>query len=225
MISVRFFFSYFFLFFSASFDNVLQKVGGIGSALQTLISIGTVQKELNLGLQQDTGKILTLEGMSLKPRHVDPSLSLCLVLLTRSQFSSLLIEIYELIDDPLLTMHQQKVFDQKLQVYKIVIIPDLKQRSFLVSGLSVVLENLNRMRYMAHFRAVHRGAYFQTMRTTEARVLLPDAWGFVCPVHTPDGTPCGLLNHLARDCEVLLNEEFVRKQTPIHNTLGLLDVR
>lgn len=40
------------------------------------------------------------------------------------------------------------------------------------------------------------------MRTTEARQLLPDAWGFICPVHTPDGTPCGLLNHLTVDCVV-----------------------
>lgn len=40
------------------------------------------------------------------------------------------------------------------------------------------------------------------MRTTEARQLLPDAWGFICPVHTPDGTPCGLLNHLTIDCIV-----------------------
>jgi len=27
--------------------------------------------------------------------------------------------------------------------------------------------------------------------------------GFMCPVHTPDGAPCGLLNHLASACEVL----------------------
>lgn len=40
------------------------------------------------------------------------------------------------------------------------------------------------------------------MRTTEARQLLPDAWGFICPVHTPDGTPCGLLNHLTVNCVV-----------------------
>jgi hypothetical protein len=26
--------------------------------------------------------------------------------------------------------------------------------------------------------------------------------GFLCPVHTPDGAPCGLLNHLAAMCEV-----------------------
>jgi DNA-directed RNA polymerase I subunit RPA2 len=61
-------------------------------------------------------------------------------------------------------------------------------------------ENINRMRYMSHFRAVHRGSYFVTMRTTEARQLLPDAWGYICPVHTPDGSPCGLLNHLTVDC-------------------------
>ncbi len=41
------------------------------------------------------------------------------------------------------------------------------------------------------------------MRTTEPRALLPDAWGFVCPVHTPDGAPCGLLNHLAMPVEVV----------------------
>lgn len=70
------------------------------------------------------------------------------------------------------------------------------------SGLVIMAENINRMRYMSHFRAVHRGSYFVEMRTTEARQLLPDAWGFICPVHTPDGTPCGLLNHLTVDCEV-----------------------
>lgn len=70
------------------------------------------------------------------------------------------------------------------------------------SGLVVMAENINRMRYMSHFRAVHRGSYFTTMRTTEARQLLPDAWGFICPVHTPDGTPCGLLNHLSITCKI-----------------------
>ncbi|KAG5670198.1 hypothetical protein PVAND_000476 [Polypedilum vanderplanki] len=69
------------------------------------------------------------------------------------------------------------------------------------SGLVIMAENINRMRYMSHFRAVHRGSYFVTMRTTEARQLLPDSWGFICPVHTPDGSPCGLLNHLTVDCE------------------------
>lgn len=69
-------------------------------------------------------------------------------------------------------------------------------------GLIIVAENINRMRYMSHFRAVHRGAFFQEMRTTEPRQLHPDAWGFICPVHTPDGAPCGLLNHLTSDCKI-----------------------
>lgn len=30
----------------------------------------------------------------------------------------------------------------------------------------------------------------------------PDA-GFLCPVHTPDGSPCGLLNHLSRTCRII----------------------
>jgi len=70
------------------------------------------------------------------------------------------------------------------------------------SGMTIMAENINRMRYMSHFRAIHRGSFFQEMRTTEVRALLPDAWGFVCPVHTPDGSPCGLLNHLAMAVEV-----------------------
>lgn len=45
------------------------------------------------------------------------------------------------------------------------------------SGLTIVAENINRTRYMSHFRAIHRGSFFQQMRTTEARKLLPDAWG------------------------------------------------
>ena len=42
------------------------------------------------------------------------------------------------------------------------------------------------------------------------RKLLPENWGFLCPVHTPDGGPCGLLNHLAANCTVValpLSEE------------------
>lgn len=69
-------------------------------------------------------------------------------------------------------------------------------------GLTIVAENINRMRFMSHFKAVHRGSFFQEMRTTEPRQLLPDAWGFICPVHTPDGAPCGLLNHLSLSCVV-----------------------
>ncbi|XP_028028172.1 DNA-directed RNA polymerase I subunit RPA2 [Bombyx mandarina] len=69
-------------------------------------------------------------------------------------------------------------------------------------GLTIVAENINRMRYMSHFKSIHRGSFFMEMRTTEARQLLPDAWGFVCPVHTPDGAPCGLLNHLTMSAQI-----------------------
>ncbi len=50
---------------------------------------------------------------------------------------------------------------------------------------------------------MHRGAYFAQLRTTAVRKLLPDSWGFMCPVHTPDGSPCGLLTHLAAACRVV----------------------
>lgn len=32
--------------------------------------------------------------------------------------------------------------------------------------------------------------------------LFFDFIGFLCPVHTPDGTPCGLLNHMTIACQV-----------------------
>lgn len=66
-----------------------------------------------------------------------------------------------------------------------------------VSGYTIVAERLNFLRYCAHFRSVHRGQFFLEMKTTAVRKLLPDQWGFMCPVHTPDGGPCGLLSHLS----------------------------
>jgi DNA-directed RNA polymerase I subunit RPA2 len=72
-----------------------------------------------------------------------------------------------------------------------------------VSGYTIVAERLNFLRYCAHFRSVHRGQFFMQMKTTAVRKLLPDQWGFLCPVHTPDGGPCGLLSHLALKCEIM----------------------
>ncbi|CAK9217456.1 unnamed protein product [Sphagnum troendelagicum] len=69
-------------------------------------------------------------------------------------------------------------------------------------GFTLVAEKLNFLRYISHFRSVHRGAFFATLRTTTVRKLLPESWGFLCPVHTPDGTPCGLLNHLTAVCQI-----------------------
>ena len=45
------------------------------------------------------------------------------------------------------------------------------------SGFTIVAEKLNFYRYLSHFRAVHRGAFFTEMRTTSVRRLLPEAWG------------------------------------------------
>jgi len=70
------------------------------------------------------------------------------------------------------------------------------------TGFSIMAERLNFLRFIAHFRGVHRGQFFTTMKTTKVRKLLPEAFGYLCPVHTPDGGPCGLLNHIASACVV-----------------------
>lgn len=76
---------------------------------------------------------------------------------------------------------------------------DLQQ----TSGFTVVAEKLNFLRFISHFRMVHRGSFFAQLKTTTVRKLLPESWGFLCPVHTPDGAPCGLLNHLAHKCKIM----------------------
>ncbi|KAL6613997.1 hypothetical protein ACP70R_036267 [Stipagrostis hirtigluma subsp. patula] len=75
---------------------------------------------------------------------------------------------------------------------------DLPQRD----GMTIHAERLNFHRYISHFRSVHRGSAFAKMRTTSVRKLLPESWGFLCPVHTPDGEPCGLLNHMTSTCRI-----------------------
>lgn len=71
-------------------------------------------------------------------------------------------------------------------------------------GFTIMLENINRNRYMAHFCNVHRGAKFQNTHhgTTDVRKLKPDTWGFLCPIHTPDGATCGLVNHMTKACQI-----------------------
>jgi DNA-directed RNA polymerase I subunit RPA2 len=76
---------------------------------------------------------------------------------------------------------------------------DLQQ----TTGFAIIAERLNKWRYLSHFRSIHRGQFFTTMKTTSVRKLLPDSWGFLCPAHTPDGAPCGLLSHLAARAHVV----------------------
>ena len=71
-----------------------------------------------------------------------------------------------------------------------------------MNGYAFIAEKLNNMRFVSHLRSVHRGAYFTEMKTTTVRKLLPENWGFLCPVHTPDGGLCGLLNHMSIGCRI-----------------------
>jgi DNA-directed RNA polymerase I subunit RPA2 len=87
-----------------------------------------------------------------------------------------------------------------------------------VSGYTIVAEKLNFLRFCSHFRSVHRGQFFMEMKTTAVRKLLPDQWGFLCPVHTPDGGPCGLLSHLSIECSALTYPEAT-----VGNNLASMD--
>lgn len=100
---------------------------------------------------------------------------------------------------------------------------DLQQ----TSGFTIVAEKLNYLRFLSHFRSIHRGAFFAEIKTTTVRKLQPDAWGFLCPVHTPDGAPCGLLNHLSHTCRIVVSAppcEEVEALTPLLVALGCLPV-
>eukprot|EP00742_Colponemidia_sp_Colp-10_P010597 GILJ01011653.1.p1 GENE.GILJ01011653.1~~GILJ01011653.1.p1 ORF type:complete len:1142 (+),score=150.84 GILJ01011653.1:411-3428(+) len=97
-----------------------------------------------------------------------------------------------------------------------------------VTGYSVVADKLNALRYLAHFRSVHRGQFFAEMKTTTVRKLLPESWGFVCPVHTPDGAPCGLLNHLSATCLAVTRPTTIstlETLPPLLAKAGLLPIR
>uniref|UniRef100_A0A8I5UGV1 DNA-directed RNA polymerase subunit beta n=1 Tax=Pongo abelii TaxID=9601 RepID=A0A8I5UGV1_PONAB len=92
------------------------------------------------------------------------------------------------------------------------------------SGLCVVADKLNFIRYLSHFRCVHRGADFAKMRTTTVRRLLPESWGFLCPVHTPDGEPCGLMNHLTAVCEVVTQFVYTASIPALLCNLGVTPI-
>ena len=96
---------------------------------------------------------------------------------------------------------------------------DLQQ----VSGYTVVAEKINFYRFISHFRMVHRGSFFAQLKTTTVRKLLPESWGFLCPVHTPDGSPCGLLNHLAHKCKIATSSADVSKLPQLLSQLGVVE--
>ena len=95
---------------------------------------------------------------------------------------------------------------------------DLQQ----TSGYTVVAEKINFLRFISHFRMVHRGSFFAQLKTTTVRKLLPESWGFLCPVHTPDGSPCGLLNHLSHKCRILTHAVDVSAIPQLVTDLGVV---
>lgn len=64
------------------------------------------------------------------------------------------------------------------------------------SGFNISIERNNYSRFLSFFRSIHRGKYFTTLKSTSGRKLMPSNWGYLCPIHTPDGSLCGILNHL-----------------------------
>ncbi|KIV91959.1 hypothetical protein PV10_06445 [Exophiala mesophila] len=93
-----------------------------------------------------------------------------------------------------------------------------------VSGFTIVAEKINFYRFISHFRCIHRGSFFAQLKTTTVRKLLPESWGFLCPVHTPDGSPCGLLNHLAHQCQIQIKKIDTRGLEKAILELGLSPV-
>ncbi|EGG16401.1 RNA polymerase I [Cavenderia fasciculata] len=87
------------------------------------------------------------------------------------------------------------------------------------SGFTIIAEKLNFLRYISHFRSIHRGAFFATMKTSSIRKLMPESFGFLCPVHTPDGAPCGLLNHLSSNC--LITKDPLQERKVLESNLTL----
>lgn len=90
------------------------------------------------------------------------------------------------------------------------------QDQMQTSGYTIIAERLNYYRYQSHFRSIHRGQFFTTMKTTSIRKLLPESWGFLCPVHTPDGSPCGLQNHLTSSCKIQTSNCKISLSTLVH---------
>ena len=97
---------------------------------------------------------------------------------------------------------------------------DLQQ----TSGFTVVAEKLNFLRFISHFRMIHRGSFFAQLKTTTVRKLLPESWGFLCPVHTPDGSPCGLLSHMAHKCKIVTESGDVSAIPRLAFELGAVDI-
>ncbi|ADM11180.1 DNA-directed RNA polymerase subunit B [Encephalitozoon intestinalis ATCC 50506] len=70
------------------------------------------------------------------------------------------------------------------------------------TGLSITLERTNFYRYFGNLRSINRGTHIPSL-VTRIRKLRPESWGFICPVHTPDGACCGVLLHMAKGADIV----------------------
>ncbi|KAF7702832.1 DNA-directed RNA polymerase I subunit rpa2 [Cucumispora dikerogammari] len=70
------------------------------------------------------------------------------------------------------------------------------------TGLCLIMENVNFYRYISYLMQISRGTFLQTLGTSSVRKLRSESYGFLCCIHTPDGLPCGILNHLSLGCEI-----------------------
>lgn len=73
------------------------------------------------------------------------------------------------------------------------------------NGIFITATRLNMLQFISHFRVAHRGQQFQETKLLEPRRLKTAAWGYICPVNTPDGTLCGLVNHMTSSAKVSLS--------------------
>lgn len=106
------------------------------------------------------------------------------------------------------------------------------------TGCVINADEINNLRMLTNFRALHRGSVFVNMKTLGPRKLKGESWGFICPVQTPDGAPCGLLNHLTQlthvhteasnECHKLNIKIFLRHlgiQVNVDDSSGIYNVQ
>lgn len=71
------------------------------------------------------------------------------------------------------------------------------------TGVSQSLSRLNAASFVGHLRKAAAAGSRKT--PADARLLHTSQWAFLCPFETPEGQPCGIVNHLATLC-TLSNE-------------------
>lgn len=71
------------------------------------------------------------------------------------------------------------------------------------TGVSQASSRLNQGSYVSHQRKIAAAGNRKT--PANARQLHTSQYGFVCPYETPEGQPCGIVNHMAMLCYITLS--------------------